>query len=104
MAPSTEKSSCTEIRYDIAMATAKRLLGITGHGCSPHRAKLLGQLAFAVLDAMYESEERLANAPPTRQLCPWCIRVDAGAPGRQLGSGLLPALLQADLSTGPCLP
>jgi hypothetical protein len=75
-----------EIRYEAALAAARQVLGEFGLSCSPATAKRLGKVAYLVLEAIYETEHRLAEQPTTHLLCVWCLRslqVRPGIDGQQ---------------------
>lgn len=59
------------IRSDAALAAAWQILAMVGIPATP---STLDRAAFAVLEAIYEVEGRLAEQPrPIRRVCPGCL-------------------------------
>jgi predicted Zn finger-like uncharacterized protein len=62
-----------QIRYNVAMDTAREILEQAGLAAGSDYALRLGKIAFAVLEAIYRAENELA-VYDCRFVCPKCYR------------------------------
>ncbi len=67
-----------EPRFDAALAAAWQILRLAGIPATPDQ---LGQVAYAVLEAIYEAESRLAGEPARVLLCGGCLMSIPAWPG-----------------------